>query len=273
MKIVAEIGINHNGDLAIAKKLIDVAYTAGCDFVKFQKRTVEDVYTEEELNKPRESPWGETTREQKFGLEFEAKEYNQIHDYCMNKVGWFASPWDIRSIHFLLHYRPSYLKIPSALITNKEFLEECRSVNVPLIMSTGMSDLHMIDEAIDVLGKESIEYILHCTSTYPTDPGEINAACLGWLKLRYPWAKIGFSNHYPGLKAMEIAMTFEAEMIEFHLTLDRAMVGSDQASSIEPQGLFKLMESKKLIERMLGDGIKTIYESEVPIAQKLRRYN
>jgi len=270
VEVVCEIGINANGDLAIAKKLIDVAASAGCNFVKFQKRTIDLVYSKEELDKPRESPWGTTTREQKLGLEFE-DEYLDIDEYCKGKIKWFASPWDVEAAHFLSVFETPFIKIPSALITNHELLKSCRMFSQKIILSTGMSTLEDVDEAIDILGEGCIYCIMHCTSTYPTSPQEINARCIKTLKERYPWAKIGFSNHYPGLMAMVLAAAYGAEMLEFHITLDRTFPGSDQAASIEPQGVFKLMEYLKLIEWMNGDGIKTVYKSELPILAKLRR--
>ena len=273
IKLVAEIGINHNGDLDLAKKLIDVSVLAGCQYVKFQKRTIDLVYSEEELNKPRESSWGTTTRQQKEGLEFGRDAYSEIDLYCAIKgIEWFASPWDLESVKFLSEFEDCpYIKIPSALITNLELIEACAEYNKPLILSTGMSTWKEVDKAIDTVGKDAIEYILHCTSTYPTSPDECNVSCMDSLKERYPWARVGFSNHYPGLMAMVLALAHNAEMLEFHITLDRTMYGSDQAASIEPQGIFKLAEYIKLIEQMRGDGKKRIYPSEMPIMEKLRR--
>jgi len=272
IELVAEIGINHSGDIDIAKKLIDVISAAGIQYVKFQKRQIDLVYTEEELNKPRESPWGTTTRQQKEGLEFGYDDYVEIDKYCRSKaVKWFASPWDVSSLFFLGSFDVPFIKIPSALITNMEMLDMCRQTKKPVILSTGMSTLDMVDKAITVLGKDNIYCIMACTSTYPTSPDEINAKCIETLKHTYPWAKIGFSNHYPGLMAMVMATTLGAEMIEFHVTLDRTMYGSDQAASIEPHGVFQLMERIKLIGRMLGNGEKRIYDSEHPIIAKLRK--
>jgi len=271
IETIAEIGINHNGDLELAKKLIDVAYAAGCDYVKFQKRDIGLVYIKEELDKPRESPWGITTRDQKQGLEFNRFQYREINSYCKNKIGWFMSPWDKHSIRFAGSFRPPFIKIPSALITNEEYLHKVSRERSFIILSTGMSTLDKLDRAIEIIGEERIYCIMHCTSTYPTDPKEINIECIPMLKNRYPWTKIGFSNHYPGLMAMTLAAAFGAEMIEFHITLDRTMYGSDQAASIEPQGVFKLMEYIRLIEQMKGDGIKKIYDSEIPIMEKLRK--
>lgn len=270
IELVAEIGINHNGSLEIAKKLIDVASAAGVQYVKFQKRTIDLVYTREELDKPRESPWGTTNRQQKEGLEFGLREYMIIDEYCKSKnIKWFASPWDVESVKFLRHFDIPFIKIPSPLITNKELLAVSRSTTKPLILSTGMSTYTELDDAI--IDLRDIYAILHCTSTYPTHPSEINAKCIIQMKEEYPQVRIGFSNHYSGLMAMVMAATYEAEMIEFHVTLSRDMYGSDQAASIEPQGVFKLVEYIKLIEQMRGDGNKTVYDSEIPIMKKLRR--
>lgn len=269
--VIYELGINHNGNLKIAKKMIDVAHAAGCRYVKLQKRNIELVYSKEELNQPRESPWGTTTREQKAGLEFDLEEYWQIDEYCKDKLEWFASPWDVDSVQFLRRFGMPYIKVPSALITNFEFLDACKESGFPIIISTGMSTPYMVDSAVAQIGKENIACIMHCTSTYPTEPAEVNAKCIHVLKDNYPWAKIGFSNHYPGLTAMEGAVFYGAEMLEFHGTLDRTMYGSDQAASIEPRGVFELMERIYIIEQMIGNGFKGIFEREMPILAKLRR--
>lgn len=272
VEIIYECGINHNGNLCTAKKMIDIASTAGCHYVKFQKRTIDLVYSKEELDKPRESPWGTTTRDQKQGLEFNHLDYIEIDSYCHQKgIRWFASPWDIKSLEFLLQFDCPFIKIPSALLTNRELLEATRDSCREVILSTGMSDLTMLNDAIDILGSDRIQAILHCTSTYPTNPEESNVKCVTSLKELYPWAKIGFSNHYPGLMSMIMAVSLGAEMIEFHGTLDRTSYGSDQAASIEPRGVFELMERIRLIEKMKGDGIKRIYDSELPIMAKLRK--
>ena len=275
MKVIAELGINHNGDVALAKKLIDISYSAGCDFVKFQKRNVEQVYTQEELGTPRVSPYGTTTRQQKHGIELDIHEYRIIDHYCLNKIGWFASSWDMDSLHEMGAFKSPFIKIPSALITNEMFVRSCRLQSIkngtPIILSTGMSDFEIIDTAIGWIGRENIYCIMQCTSTYPTSPDQVNVRGIHALKDRYPWTKIGFSNHYPGLMALVLAAALGAEMLEFHITLDRTMYGSDQASSIEPQGVFTLMERLKLIEQMKGNGQKVIFDSERPIIEKLRR--
>jgi N-acetylneuraminate synthase len=277
IEVIAELGINHNGDIKTTKKLIDIAYASECHYVKFQKRDIDLVYSEDELSKYRESPWGTTTRQQKEGLEFDKKDYDIIDKYCKKKIPWFASPWDINSAAFLFdNYDVPFIKIPSALITNEELLYVCKQhidngYPQRFMLSSGMSDYNMIDQAIGILGQENIYCIMHCTSTYPTDPKEINAACITTLMKKYPWTKIGFSNHYPGLMGMVLAAAYGAEVIECHITLDRTMYGSDQAASIEPRGLFELMSRLKLLETMIGDGEKQIYDSELPIIKKLRR--
>ena len=272
VKVIAELGINHNGDLEIAKKLIDVAWAAGCDYVKFQKRDIDSVYTQEELDTYRESPWGTTTKKQKEGLEFGYQDYVEIDRYCKSKgIKWFASPWDMKSFNFLMDFNLPFMKIPSALITNHSLLTVCGMNRVPTILSTGMSTDEEIGNAIKkLLG--CAYCVMHCTSTYPTSPKEINIEALKNLQREYNYiGRIGFSNHYPGLMAMLLAVAYGADMIEFHITLDRTMYGSDQAASIEPKGVFELMEKIELIEKMMGDGRKRVYDSELPIIKKLRR--
>lgn len=271
-EIIAELGINHNGDIDLAKQMIDVAAAAGCDFVKFQKRTISEVYSQEELDKPRESPWGTTNREQKMGLEFDFHEYEVLDYYCRDKrIKWFASPWDIYSVGFLHNFKPPFMKIASASLTDHELLKTCTEYGYPLILSTGMSTLEELDKAIDVVGRLNVHCIMHCTSTYPTKTEELNLNCIPMLKGKYPWAKIGFSNHHPGIIYMPIAVALGAEMIEFHQTVDRSMYGSDQAASIESTGVFKAVSYMRNVSIALGDGVKKIYDSEVPIRENLRR--
>lgn len=272
-KLVAELGINHNGDLNIAKQLIDVACAAGCQYVKFQKRHIPLVYTPEELAVPRESPWGTTTMEQKKGLEFEVWEYQKISEYCKHKgVEWFASSWDVNSAALMGSFDTAYQKIPSALITNMDILEITKSINKPVIISTGMSTYGEVLTCLDYLGHQ-VEYVLHCTSTYPCKPEEVNLNCIPAMKKAFyiEKFKIGFSNHSPGLTFIPVAVAMGAEMIEFHITLDRAMYGSDQSSSIEPEGVFHLVKNIRAIEEAMGDGVKKIFPSEIPIMKKLRR--
>jgi N-acetylneuraminate synthase len=272
MKIVAEIGINHNGDLDIAKKLIDVAHSAGCDFVKFQKRSVYKLFSLEELEQPKDSPWGTTYGEYKERLEFNKEDFKEIDRYCRDRIGWFVSAWDVGSLMDLSLMKDfPYIKVASAMLTDIRFLEMAKAFNIPVILSTGMSDLAMIDKAVDVLGKDRIEYILQCTSTYPSKATELNVRCIPMLKEKYPFAKIGFSNHYPGLLGMVVAASLGAEMIEFHITLDRAMYGTDQAASVEPEGVHKICKYLRQIEPILGGPEKAILPSEMPIIEKLRR--
>ena len=270
-EIIMEIGINANGDIGLAKKLIDVAHSAGCDFVKFQKRTVDVVYSQEERYKPRESPWGTTNGEQKHGLEFSMDEYKEIDRYCKGKIKWFASPWDLFSIGFIHNFKPPYMKIASASLTDHEMLETVKGYGYKVILSTGMSTLEELDAAIAVLGQDSIYCIMHCTSTYPTKTTEMNLMCIPMFKQRYPWTKIGFSNHHPGIIHSAVAVALGAEMVEFHATLDRSMYGSDQAASIEPEGVFKLVKYIKGVEQSLGTGVKRVYDSELPILANLRK--
>jgi N-acetylneuraminate synthase len=271
IEVIYELGINHNGSLPTAKKMIDVAVTAGCTYVKLQKRTIDLVYTPEELNYPRESPWGTTTRDQKEALEFGLSDYQEIDSYCRNRISWFASPWDGASLQFLTQFSPPFIKIPSAKLTDKFLLEATVYTGIPVILSTGMSTLEDLKIAFDIIPHDMIYAILHCTSTYPTRPEECNVSCITHLKQQYPWTKIGFSNHYPGLMAMVMALGYGAEMIEFHGTLDRTLHGSDQPASIEPQGVFDFMQRVCLYEKMKGDGVKCVYPSEISIMKKLRR--
>lgn len=269
-KIVAEIGINHNGSLDIAKKLIDVATMAGCDFVKFQKRTVPLVYTKGELDVPRESPWGTTNRDQKMGLEFSAYEYAEINTYCKSRIPWFASPWDANSLSMITDFDIPYVKVPSALITNMELLDGCKSCSQPIILSTGMSTKEEVDKAVRFLGGQ-VEYILACISTYPTHVNEVNLEFIRTLKDAYPKHRIGFSNHFPGIIFMVVAVAFGAEMLELHVTLDRSSYGSDQAASIEPTGVLKICKYVRDLELAMGSGEWTVFKNEKVVKKKLRR--
>lgn len=268
--ITAEIGINHNGDLDLARKLIAASVTAGCDAVKFQKRTVEVVYTEEELARPRENPFGETNGELKHGLEFGAEEFTAIDEFCkLNNIMWFNSCWDEASVDFSETYNPSCYKIASASLTDDSLLRHHRATGRPIILSTGMSTIKQIDHAVEVLGTQDL-IILHATSTYPSKPEELNLRCLQTLIERYD-VPIGYSGHEVGLSTSVAAAVMGACMIERHITLDRAMWGSDQAASIEPQGFARMVRDIRTIEAALGDGNKVVYDSEVPIIEKLRR--
>lgn len=270
VKIIAEIGINHNADMSIAKRLIDISAAAGVDYVKFQKRTPELCVPEDQKGVMRDTPWGRMTYlEYKYKMEFGKAEYDEIDLHCFSRgIKWAASAWDAPSIDFLKRYSPDFIKIPSALLTDLKFISD---VDCPMILSTGMSDLLMINNAITVAGEKNIKAILHCTSTYPAKTEELNLSCIGTLKQQYPWASVGFSNHHPGIVYMPAAVALGAEWVEFHITLDRSMWGTDQAASIEPEGVVKLVKYIRGIEAAMGDGVKRIMESEVPIMKKLRK--
>ncbi len=268
--VIAEIGINHNGDLDITKKLISAAILAGCDAVKFQKRTVEVVYTEKELATPRENPFGTTNGDLKRGLEFGEKQYRAIDEYCKeHKIAWMASCWDEGSVDFIEKFSVPYYKIASASLTDDNLLKHHRKTGKPIVLSTGLSTLAQIDHAVEVLGKENLA-IMHCTSTYPSKPQELNLLVIPELKKRYG-VPVGYSGHEVGLSTTLAAVALGACMIERHITLDRAMWGSDQAASVEPQGFARLVRDTRTIEAALGDGVKRVYDSELPIIKKLRR--
>jgi len=271
--VTAEIGINHNGDLYIAKQLIDVAKIAGSDAVKFQKRTVEKVYSKEELDKPRESPWGTTTREQKLGLEFGKAEYDEIDRYCKEKkIEWYASAWDLESQAFLCRYNLKYNKIASAMITHAELLREVASERKHTFISTGMCDMGMIDRAVDIFRKADCPFeLMHCVSTYPTNDEDANLNCIPVLRERYH-CNVGYSGHEGGLAVSYAAAALGVTSLERHITLDRAMYGSDQAVSLEPALFIQLIGGVRKIEKAIGNGVKEIQEKEVPIAKKLRSH-
>jgi len=268
--VVAEIGINHNGDLDIARKLISAAMLAGCEAVKFQKRTVDVVYSKEELARPRESPFGDMNGDLKRGLEFGLEEYREIDDYCKShKIMWFASCWDESSVDFIEQFKPPCYKIASASLTDDQLLRYLRATGRPIILSTGMSTIEQIDHAVEVLGTKDL-IILHCTSTYPSKPEELNLQCIQTLKERYD-VPIGYSGHETGLSTSVAAAALGACLVERHITLDRAMWGSDQAASVEPHGFSRMIRDIRANEQSMGDGVKKVYESEEPIIGKLRR--
>lgn len=268
--IVAEIGINHNGDIEIAKKLISAAMLAGCDAVKFQKRTIDVVYTPEELARPRESPFGTTNGDLKCGLEFGLEEYKVIDEYCrMSNIIWYASCWDEESVDFIAQFNPVCYKIASPCLTDDNLLRHHRRYKRPIILSTGMSRLEQIDHAVEVLGTENL-ILMHCNSTYPGKVEELNLKVIQTLKERYKVA-VGYSGHEIGLSTSVAAAVLGAGMVERHITLDRAMWGSDQAASVEPHGFARLVRDIHVIEKAMGDGIKRVYESEITIMKKLRR--
>jgi N-acetylneuraminate synthase len=268
--IVAEIGINHNGDVSIAKKLIDTAEAAGCNAVKFQKRTVAIVYTKEELEKPRESPFGNTNGELKYGLEFGQEEYEEIDKYCRDEqILWFASCWEEKSVDFIEKFNPPCYKIASPSITDDNLLRYTRARGKPIILATGMSTLEQVDHAVDVLGTKDL-IILHSCSTYPAYYRELNLNVIPVLKERYK-VPVGYSGHETGLASSVAAVALGACVIERHITLDRAMWGTDHAASLEPSGITRLVRDIRLIEESMGDGVKRVFEREVPIIKKLRR--
>lgn len=270
--IIAEIGINHNGNLDIAKKLIRVAKEAGCNLVKFQKRTVDLVYTKEELDKPRESPWGTTNREQKNGLEFGEKEYDAIDKYCKKLgIGWFASAWDVESQLFLRQYNLKYNKIASAMLTDKRFLEMVAEEGKYTFVSTGGSTLEHVEKAVRLFDKKCFPIeLLHCNSTYPMDIKDANLNMIPRLKELFGWG-VGFSDHSTGLPLSVAAVALGATSIERHITLDRSMYGSDQAASLEPAGIKKLVQYVRAVEEAMGDGIKIVTEKEKEVMKKLRK--
>jgi N-acetylneuraminate synthase len=268
--IVAEIGINHNGDIDIAKRLIDLAKFSGCDAVKFQKRTIEIVYTPEELAKPRESPFGTTNGDLKYGLEFGTEEYEEIDRYCREKrIPWFASCWDERSVDFIERFDVPCYKIASPSLTDDDLIRYTRSRGKPVILSTGMSSLEQIDHAVDVLGREDL-VLLQATSTYPAEYSELNLSVIPRLKKCYG-VPVGYSGHETGIPSSVAAAALGACMVERHITLERAMWGSDQAASLGPSGIIKMVSSIRLVEIAMGDGAKKVFEREMPILRKLRR--
>jgi N-acetylneuraminate synthase len=270
--IIGEIGINHNGDLAIAKKLIDVARNAGCQAVKFQKRTIEIVYSRQELDKPRESPFGLRNEDLKRGLELPLEAYREIDRHCREReILWFASCWDEPSVDFIDAFPVPCYKIASASLTDDHLLKYTRAKagSRPILLSTGMSTVEQIDHAVGILGRENL-VLIHATSTYPARYDELNLRCIPWLSRRYG-LPAGYSGHETGLPSSAAAVALGACVVERHFTLDRAMWGSDQAASLEPGGLTRLVRDIRLIETSLGDGVKRVFESEKPILQKLRR--
>lgn len=268
--IIAEIGINHNGDTNIAKKLIDLAVFAGCNAVKFQKRTIDIVYTAEELAKPRENPFGETNGDLKYGLEFGLKEYKEFDRYCREKnIIWFASCWDEGSVDFIDQFNVPCFKIASPSMTDDTLLLYTKAKGKPIIMSTGMSTLEQIDHAVEILGKENL-IILHTTSTYPAYYAELNLSVISALKKRYG-VPIGYSGHETGIASSTAAVALGACVVERHITLDRSMWGSDQAASLGPNGVIKMISEIRLVETAMGDGVKRVIEREEPIIKKLRR--
>jgi len=270
--LIAEIGINHNGSMEIAKKLIDAAAAAGFDAVKFQKRTVDKVYTQEYLDSPRESPWGTTQREQKMGLEFSADQYAEIDAYCRQLgIEWGASAWDVDAQHFLRQFSLSFNKVASAMLGHKPLLCEIASEKRKTFISTGMATLEEIDEVVALFrGADCPFELMHCNSTYPMKEEDANLRCIPMLKDRYH-CDVGYSGHESSLiKVCVTAVALGATSLERHITLDRAMYGSDQAASIETAALKNFVDSVRAVPAMLGSGEKTISDAEAAVRKKLR---
>ena len=272
--LIAEIGINHNGDLNIAKKLIDVSVACGCDAVKFQKRTVDKVYSTKLLESFRESPWGKTQRAQKEGLEFSFEEYSEINKYCnFKKIDWFASAWDLESLEFCKQFNFKYNKVASAMIVDLKLIEEIAKQKKYTFISTGMSTKKDISTAVDIFRKHKTPFeLMHCVSTYPMKTEDANLKTIIALKDEFK-CKVGYSGHEPGVVISLAAISIGATSLERHITLDRSMYGSDQAASLEPRGLRELVSSARKIQISLGTSkVGHITKEEYEIAKKLRAH-
>ena len=281
-KVIAEIGINHNGDLKIAKKLIDIAVFAGCDVVKFQKRNPDVCVPEHQKGVMRKTPWGEMTYlEYKHKIEFGQNEYDEINSYCKDKeVDWTVSVWDLDSVKFMLAFDVPFIKIPSALLTDYELIQESSKRFKKLVLSTGMSTIGEVDKAVESMGGQVGNYdfhmrrcefaLLHCNSTYPAPADELNLRCIRTLKERYK-CEVGYSGHEYGLTTTISSLCFGATIIERHITLDKTMWGTDHMTSVEPHGLLKLVRGVRELESAIGNGIKVVTEEEKSIRDKLRK--
>ena len=270
--VISEIGINHNGSLDIAKKLIDIAATAGCDAVKFQKRSVEKLYPKKTLDQPRESPWGTTQREQKMGLEFSLKDYAIIDKYCKKKnIPWFASCWDIESQTQMRKFKTKYNKVASAMLIHEKLLKTIAEEKKYTFISTGMSTMKQIENAVKIFKKFKCPFeLMHSHSAYPMKLDEANLKLIQTLKNKFK-CKVGYSGHETGAYLVCItASMLGATSIERHITLDRTMYGSDQSASLEPEGLFRMLRDLRTIDKIQGDGKKRIWDSEKPAMKKLR---
>jgi N-acetylneuraminate synthase len=272
--IIAEVGINHNGDIEIAKKIIDAAVHAGANAVKFQKRTPAVSTPPEQQTQMRETPWGYITYlDYRYKVEFNEEQYREIDRYCKEKkIEWMVSVWDEPSVDFMEKFETPGYKIPSASLTDHNLLKYVRKTGKPILISTGMSTMQQIHRGVDTIGNENI-IIMHCTSTYPCEPEELNLNMIGTLRKEFPHNPIGYSGHEVGLVPSAVAIALGASSIERHITLDRAMWGSDQAASVEPGGFERLVKYIRVIEASLGDGVKKVYESEKGYMKKLRRVN
>lgn len=270
--IIAEIGINHNGSLEIAKRLIDVAAVAGCDAVKFQKRNPDVCVPEHQKSVMRETPWGTMTYlDYKYKVEFEKAEYDEISKYCEERgIDWSASPWDLDSLKFLEQYDIPFLKIPSAMITNEDLMRQSARTGKRVIFSSGMSTLEETDQAVKWMQEEGADFaLLHCNSAYPAPLGDLNLSCIKTLKDRYG-CEVGYSGHEFRLGTTVAAVYLGATILERHITLDRTMWGSDHLASVEPQGLIKLVRGVRELEEAYGDGVKRVTDGELSSRKKLR---
>ena len=271
--IVAEIGINHNGDMSICKELIAIASEAGFNAVKFQKRDINKVYTQDFLNSYRESPWGTTQRDQKSGLEFDLNEYKEIDQYCKEKgIEWFASAWDLNSQKFLQQFNCKYNKIASAMIVYEDLLKMVAKEGKHTFISTGMTTYDDIQKAVDIFREENCPFeLMHTISTYPMKVENANLNMINTLRDKYQ-CNVGYSGHELGLSVSYAAAALNITSLERHITLNRSMYGSDQSASVEPAGLRNLVGAVRKIEKAMGDGIKRPIEAEVPIAKNLRQH-
>jgi len=272
--IVAEIGINHNGDVELVKKMIDVAKNVGCDAVKFQKRTVEKVYSKEVLDSPRDSPWGKTTRDQKLGIEFGLREYDEIDRYCfLHDMEWYASAWDVDSQKFLRQYNLKHNKIASAMLTDYKLLETVAEEKKLTFISTGMSTMDEVRKAVEIFKKHDCPFeLMHCNSAYPMDISEANLLCIPALKKEFN-CNVGYSGHeVAGYLVCVSAVLLGATSIERHMSLDRTLYGSDQVASLEPLGWVRLVRDIRKIKQVLGDGKKRVWDSELSAKEKLRKF-
>jgi N-acetylneuraminate synthase len=270
--IIAEVGINHNGDIEIAKRIIDAAVHAGADAVKFQKRTPAVSTPPEQQTQMRETPWGYISYlDYRYKVEFGEEQYREIDRYCKEKkIDWMVSVWDEPSVDFMEQFETPAYKVPSASLTDHNLLKYVRQTGKPLIISTGMSTMEQIQRGVDAVGAENL-VIMHCTSTYPCEPEELNLRMIETLRKEFPNNPIGYSGHEVGLVPSAVAIALGASSIERHITLDRAMWGSDQAASVEPGGFERLVKYIRVTEAALGDGVKKVYESEMGSMKKLRR--
>jgi len=271
--IIAEIGINHNGDMKICKQLIDVAKDSGADCVKFQKRDINQVYTQEFLDSPRESQWGTTQRDQKTGLEFGVEEYQEIENYCSEKeIDWFASAWDINSQKFLRQFNSKYNKVASAMIVHTELLKEIASEKKHTFISTGMTTYDDIQNAVDIFREADCSFeLMHTVSTYPMKDEHANLRVIETLRKKFQ-CNVGYSGHEPGLAISYAAAALDITSLERHITLDRSMYGSDQSASVEPNGFRNLIGAVRKIEKAMGDGVKRFIDDEKPVAENLRQH-